>query len=281
MAARFDKTPTFDGFDPKTVYQMVPVGEARPMAVITEEEECTIIVDPVNIARMQKFVFTAPLLEVPREERARVTPRNRITFEIFGKTKGNTTLFLVDRQGKAFATLMVSVKEKVTKKVALCLLSDRKRNCPFTAAEVSPLFPSIVQTFRQQANIELTQAGSIFAVNVSADLGDPIVADRPATRSAILGATPPQALLADLVVFYCWDIASATRPGVVGLNLGFDCYVEKQPNAFENAINTAHEIGHGLGLNHSGAKTLMAGDGNTRSSLLQQFEIDTINQTDV
>jgi hypothetical protein len=248
--------------------------------VITEEEECTIIVDPLNIARMQKFVFTAPLLEVPREERARVTPRNRITFEIFGKTKGNTTLFLVDRQGKAFATLMVSVKEKVTKKVALCLLSDRKRNCPFTAAEVSPLFPSIVQTFRQQANIELTQAGSIFAVNVSADLGDPIVADRPATRSAILGATPPQALLADLVVFYCWDIASATRPGVVGLNLGFDCYVEKQPNAFENAINTAHEIGHGLGLNHSGAKTLMAGDGNTRSSLLQQFEIDTINQTD-
>jgi len=280
MATRFDKAQIFDGFDPKTVYQMVPVGDSRRMTVITEEEECTIIVDPPQVARMQSFVFTTPLLEMPREFRASVTPRNRISFDVFGQGKGNTTIFLVDRKGKAFAALLVSVKEKITKKVALCLLSDRRRNCPFTASEIAPMFTATARTFRQQANIELIQVGGIFPVTVTADLGDPIVADKPSTRAAILGATPQQAILADFVVFYSWDITSLTRPAIVGINQGFDCYVEKQPSSFENSITTAHEIGHGLGLSHSGAKTLMAGDGNARSSVLQQFEIDTINQTD-
>jgi hypothetical protein len=209
-----------------------------------------------------------------------VTPKNRITFEIFGERKGNTTLFLVDSRGKSFATLLVSVKEKIPKRVALCLLSDRRRNCPFTEAEVPIFFTRTAQTFKQQANIELTQVGGIFNVNVSDDLGDPIVADKPSTRSAILRATPQQAILANFVVYYSWDITSLTRRAIVGLNQGFDCYVEKQADPFENGITTAHEIGHGLGLSHSSAKTLMAGDGNARSSLLQQFEIDMINQTD-
>jgi hypothetical protein len=80
------------------------------------------------------------------------------------------------------------------------------------------------------------------------------------------------------------DITSVQHPKIVGLNLGFDCYVEKQASrphgVNEDAITTAHEIGHGLGLLHSGAKHLMAGDGNSRSSRLRQFEIDMINRTD-
>jgi hypothetical protein len=72
------------------------------------------------------------------------------------------------------------------------------------------------------------------------------------------------------------------RKDIVGVNFSQTCYVEfNSTNPMENGLTTAHEIGHGLGLMHSAADTLMAGDGVSRSSLLQQFEIDTINQTDL
>ena len=285
MPTRFEKTDDrFDGFDPKTVYQMVPVSGTRPMTLITEADECTMVVDPPGIAKMQNFVFSTPLRESPDKYRAHVTRGNRVTFDILGERKGNTTIFLLDRKDDVFGTLLVSVKEKISKTVALCLLSDRKRNCPFNAAELPGLLTMTASVFRQQANIELTSVGPVFSVNVPEDLGDPLTPDKPGIKRSILLATPTAARLADFCVFYTWNITSISRPDIRGLNMGFDCYVEKQvfsPKGInEEAITTAHEIGHGLGLQHTGAQKLMAGDGNMRSSKLQQFEIDTINTTD-
>jgi hypothetical protein len=229
---------------------------------------------------MQNFVFTAPLLEVPREYRAHVTRRNRITFNIFGEGKGNTTIALLNRKGEPIASLLVSVKEKITKTVAFCLLSDIRRLCPFTSSEIPPILSGVQKVFKQQANIELNQRGSLFTVNVTSNLGDPIIMEKPEIRSAILRATPQNAILADFCVYFTWDVFSLQKGQIVGQNFGFDCYVEKQLSPFDNAITTAHELGHGLGLSHNGAQTLMAGDGNLRSSKLHQFEIDLINQTD-
>ncbi|WP_348393474.1 zinc-dependent metalloprotease family protein, partial [Streptococcus pneumoniae] len=81
-------------------------------------------------------------------------------------------------------------------------------------------------------------------------------------------------------IYFTWDLRSNIRGDIVGQNFGFACFVEQGNSPFENANTVAHEIGHGLGLGHTGAKTMMAGDGDARSSFLQQFEIDTVNTTD-
>jgi hypothetical protein len=223
MAARFDKSDgLFDGFDPAKV----PVGETRPMSLVTEEEGCMMVVDPPGVARMQNFVYSAPLREIPGGYRAEVTKKNRITFELVGERKGNTTIFLLDRKDDVFGALLLSVKEKISKTVALCLLSDRKRNCPFIPGEVPGLLTMTASVFRKQANIELVPVGSVFPVNVPEDLADPLSPDKPAIHRAILIATPTQARLADFCVFYTWNITSVQHPKIVGLNLEFDCYVE-------------------------------------------------------
>src|SRR5579871_500528 len=162
MAAHFEKVSIppmfmFDGFDPKVMYQMVPLSEERPMSIITEDEECTAIIKPEGIVKMQKFVFSQPLLEMPTDFRARLTPRNKFTFTLFGMKKGNATIFLVDRQGISFAALLVSVKSRVRKTVALCRLADMKRNCPWVGSTLPGILAAASKTFTNQANVEFTQ----------------------------------------------------------------------------------------------------------------------------
>jgi len=285
MAAKFEKVLVpplgdFDGFDPKIPYQMVPVRDQRIMSVVTDKDECTIVVDPPNIAKMAQFVFTRPLIDVPREFRASVTPNNTITFQIQGLQKGNTTFFLVDGNGKATTQLLVSVKEKITRTFSLCRVSDRRHLCPFLPEQLPPIARAMKKTFIQQANIDLIQVGAIFEVICTENLGNPLILENPVNRNAIISNTPREARVAIFQLYFVWDLFSNRAGQIVGQNFGFDCYVEQGNNPFENAITAAHEIGHGLGLNHTGAKSLMAGDGNSRSSKLQQFEIDTINDTD-
>lgn len=285
MAAKFAKVSVaplfdFDGFDPKIQYQMVPVRSQRIMSVVTDTDECTIIVDPPSIAKMVQFVFTRPLIDVPREFRAPVTPNTTITFQIEGLQKGNTTLFLVDRNGKATTQLLVSVKEKITRTFSLCRVNDRRHLCPFLAEQLPLIASRMKRTFIQQANIDLIQVGDTFEVTCTENLGNPLILENPVNRAAIISNTPRGALAAIFQLYFVWDLFSNRIGQIVGQNFGFDCYVEQANNPFENAITAAHEIGHGLGLLHTGAKSLMAGDGNSRTSKLQQFEIDTINDTD-
>ncbi len=287
MPPKFEKVSVpplfdFDGFDPKVIYQMVPVGGTREMAVVTDADECTIIVDPPDVARMQRFVFIRPLLEVPREFRAAVTPNNRITFQIFGQKKGNTSIFLVDRNGRMISVLQVSVKDKVRKQIAACRLNDRVHMCPFSVAEIPRIIDGVKKTYLQQANIELVHIGDIQEVTTPEDLGNPLVMDKPGNLEAVIRKTPLVAFRADFCLYFTWDLRSVSKGNIVGQNFGFSCFVEQVNDLFENSITAAHELGHGLGLSHSApaAKGLMAADGNSRSSKIQQFEIDSINQTD-
>jgi hypothetical protein len=283
VAAKFKKELLFDGFDPKASYQMVPVAATREMAVVTDAEECTIVIDPPNVARMEKFVFPKPLLDVPREFMAKVSPNNTLSFNIFGMKNGNTNLFLLNSQGVATSVMRISVKERLQKTFAVARLSDIRHLCPFLPEEVPVMLQRVKATFLQQANIELSQRGGQFEVTVERNLGNPLILDTP-TRdnfNAIIAATPQAALVPNFCVYLCWDLRSNLFASIVGQTfLGFACFCEQQNNPFENAITVAHELGHALGLGHTGAKSMMAGDGNARSSHLQQFEIDTINNND-
>jgi hypothetical protein len=285
MATRFEKLKVpplfeFDGFDPKVMYQMVPVTEARAMSVVTDTDECAIVVDPPNIARMRNFHFAKGVPDAPTDFLVRLTAQNQVTFEIFGEKTGNTTIKLLDPKGKAVGGLLVSVKSTIAKTASLCRLSDMKRNCPWPSPLPASLFSNVGKVYKQQANIEFTQRSGVFDVTVPADLGNPLIVDQAAARRrTIISATPAAAFGANFVVYLTWDLRSVTGD-IVGQNFGQLCFVEFDSNVFEQGVTMAHELGHGLGLSHTGAKTLMNADGISRSSLLQQFEIDTINRTD-
>jgi hypothetical protein len=122
------------------------------MAVVTDAEEYTIVIDPPNVARMQKFVFPKPLLEVPREFRAKITPNNTLSFDIFGIRNGNANLFLLNRQGVATSVMKISVKERIQKTFAVARLDDIRHLCPFLPEEVPAMVQRMKATYLKPAN---------------------------------------------------------------------------------------------------------------------------------
>jgi hypothetical protein len=269
---------------------MVPVGESRRgLSLTSDTEEVEAAFDPPNIAKFSNRSF-APPSPLPFSDYAtRIQPKTVLKFEIFGEKAGNTTLFVRNRQGKPLAGLLVSVKDQVLKSYALCRLSDMRRTCPWPELSLRPMMQAVEKTFLQQSNVKLTEKHvEIFNINVNdRDLGDPLIPERIIKPENIeLGhyilsrRTPARAILVDFTIFFAWELRSI-RKDIVGINFGQACFVEfNSTSQFENAVTIGHEIGHGLGLGHSRTKTLMAGDGITRTSLLAQFEIDTINRTD-
>jgi hypothetical protein len=192
MAGKIKKEVIFDGFDPTALYQMVPLAETRGMAVVADSDGCTIVIDPPDIARMEKFVFPQPLLDVPREFRASVTPNNTLSFNLFGIKKGNTNLFILNKQSVATSVMRISVKEKIRKTYTVGRLSDIRHLCPFLPEEVPVMLRRVEATYLQQANIQLDQIGGQSEIVVTKNLGNPIILDTPdrANFNAIFNATP-------------------------------------------------------------------------------------------
>jgi hypothetical protein len=286
MPAKFDKKVVFDGFDPKVKYQMVPIGGVRPMTVVTDANQCIIRVNPQGVAKMQNFVFSQPLPDVPREFAAIVGPNTRFSFDIIGIARGNTSIFLAEG-GKAIDVLNVSVKLRIPKTFNLIRLSDMRRTCPYSEIQITSIMGAVAKTYIQQANIDLTQKDPrIEPLNIPRDLGDPLIPDKrlpdgTTIKNVVIDATPLRLFGADFRIYFTWNLRGLTKD-VVGVTFGHTCFVEDIDggDTFQNKMTTAHELGHALGLDHSGAQTLMFADTGARTSLLQQFEIDTINQTD-
>jgi hypothetical protein len=267
---------------------MVPVRERRgALSVISEAEEIEVAFDTPDIAKFGNKSFNPPSPLPFSDDFVRIQPNSEVKFELVGEKAGNTTLVIKNRQGKALTGLLVSVKSQINKTYALCRLSDMRRPCPWPASDIRPMMQRVERTFLQQANVKLSEKPSqIFDVNVNdRDLGDPLIPERiirPANTTLshfiLFTRSPTDAILVDFTIFFTWNLRQ-TKRNIVGQNFGQACFVEFLTSPFENGLTTAHELGHGLGLNHTSAHTLMAGDGESRSSSLQQFEIDTINQS--
>lgn len=291
----------FDGFDPKSLYQMVPEQDTRRgIKITTAAEPVEVSFEPENIARFGARSFMPPTNTPVQDYFMVLGPRTLAKFDLFGQREGQTLLTIKNGKGVALESLIVSVKKPLRKTYSLCLVHDMRRRSPWLPPNdptqpsppppdsvVRPMMEAVRKVFLQQANVILAQAGAkTFDVTINdRNLGDPIVLDsiaKPENQSVsslIVARSPSGVFGADFIIYLTWDIREK-RSDFVGLNVGKICFVEYNSlNPRENGLTTAHELGHALGLAHNGRDLLMAGDGVSRSSLLQQFEIDTVNRS--
>jgi hypothetical protein len=271
----------FDGFDADTGYQMVPVREGRDMGILTEGEPLLLRSLEPSCARFANVRTPAGPLPTygSVSEEVRLPAHARVSFSIMGGSAGHADVVVERNDGSVVALLLVSVKEKRRQVYNLAFLSDIRRTTQRSHAHAIALMERVEKTFLQQANLQLVRTQPPTNVTVPRDLKNPVRIDAPGVLNAIFAATP-QVLSNEqaIIVYSVWD-ASDNRP-TVGLNKGQLCFIDDaQPSNKEAALTFAHEIGHALGLEHNGKDVLMAGDGNSRTSTLVQFEIDTVNQS--
>jgi len=288
MVSRFEKPDTaplgdFDGFDAEALYQMVPVGQSRFLAVVTDGRGGKLRVGTPQFVSLRNARSTKPFNGSPTSVEINLPPDSKTTFEIVGDTSGRTSLILEDNVGKEIARLTVSIKIPFRRTFNFCLLSDIRRSPSFLREDIPKIFAKGAQTLLQQANIVLAEhTPRGFDVDVLKDLGNPLRPDNEKIRNAILDATPLGAFSADFIVYLCWNIASPGSDvgGLAFMGRQF-CFCEDngQGSVGGTPIVVAHELCHLMGLDHFQNGGLMQGNVFPRSSKLFQFEIDTVNPT--
>jgi len=286
LPPKFKKFPLpplflFDGFDPKTVYQMVPVRDKREMGVITDSSDCLLRIEDPAVASMANFRSSFGPLPTPSltVDQFQLPKNSRVAFSILGKSVGHTELHLEEQNGAVQDLLLVSVKNKVTKQFSLCFLSDSLRSTTRPKADAVAIMGPVASVYLNQANLELKLLGQPTDVSVARNLGNPIRPSTPGVVRDIISATPGSLFRGDVVIYCCWDVEDSRT---LGVTRGQVCFVEDggAPTDFEVRFVFGHEVGHALGLDHNGSfDHLMFATTASRSSKLSQFEIDTINQT--
>jgi hypothetical protein len=241
-----------------------------------------------------------PLDRRDRNYFRRLEPRAVGRFNLFGEKAGKATLVVYNLQDKSLASLRISVKAPFRKTYSLCLLHDMRHRSPWLPPNdptkpspppadnvVRPMMETVKKCYSLQANLLLSELRpQLFEVNINdknlSNKRDQIVLDaltQPENKKIwemIVDRTQPEARGADFVIYFTWDIRVLSQE-IVGMNIGKPCFIEFHNNSIERAVRTAHELGHGLGLNDRRDVVLMAGDDNSRSFELAQNEIDTVN----
>ncbi len=136
--------------------------------------------------------------------------------------------------------------------------------------------------WRDQANISLERVGPINDVVVPVDLGDPLFNDACNKVVAIAQASMTnQFWQANLYIYGTWNLEYRSNKNVGGSTTYNMCFVENQWSGRPGALVCAHELGHALGLAHSGTEgridLLMQGSA-INNDFLDMLDIEWTNR---
>jgi len=283
VPARFKKVikeplADFDGFDAEGGYQMVPAGGELRFLGASGAEGATITNSDSSIVRMERFTSTIPL-PTATIDKAILPRRAEVEFALNGVKPGRVTLAMRNAGGKLEDELTISVKAPQAVTLSIAILRDIRRQAGFDADMIRFLLSGVFKTYKQQANIDLSIINGPEELLVEKDLKDPMFPENIATALAIHDATPTIWFRSTLIVYCTWNIQTLSgKDDLAGLNVGKKVFVENNANPILTRVTFAHEIGHGLGLDHitdrEAVMNPFVGGAHTR---FRQFEIDRMN----
>ena len=283
MPSKFEKESRpplfeFDGFDRKSLYQMIPVQDRREMAVVTGPSGCLLRVNNPTIVTMANFRPPVPFPKPGLTTDSVVLPKNtRVAFSLLGKIAGQTEA-VVEEGGTIQDALLISVKDRIKKNYALCSLADIVHKSSRLKTDAKRVMQLVEKLYLQMANLKLELNGDVVDVVVPKNLGNPIFLT-PDVLSDIVKATPQSVVSGSQVTIYCcWDVDDI-RPGdAAGVTRGQFSLIDDAQTGNDATMTFGHEVGHALGLNHNGDRDhLMFATVAVRASRLSQFEIDSVN----
>jgi hypothetical protein len=272
----------FDGFDSKTIYQMVPERDRRDLTISTLKDISLEISDP-SVATMANFIrFSGPSFSTPSLTTSSISlpAKSRVQFSLIGVSVGHTELLISEADTGVPQSLLISVKRKVARKYALCFLRDIRRATIRPKTEAQGMMDKVRTTYLQQTNVDLQLLPPHTDVVVTKNLGNPLFVGNSGLVRAIIDATPAALFMADVIVYCCWDVEDRrpVKDKADGVTSGKLSFVQDGGDPqFIVPLIFAHEVGHALGLDHTGNKNNLMFPSADRSSKLGQFEIDTVN----
>ncbi len=281
----FDR-PT-DGYDPLTLYQMVPLGESREMAVNTNDVKAELSFTVPDICRMSNFRVvrqsTASLFPLPGPgvsvNRIALPENSTVAFTLEGIGIGKTVLRGLDRVpagGRPTLrdfSLRVSVKGPKRHLYAVCYVFDRINIDTGRRLDLPGIF-RVMNEIYKQANTTMSSIDNGRTLELDGSfgrffrLGDTQLVSR---LIAAFEARHPQIFDIVKTVIFAFPVPLGVinrRTGSVvdSENIGIGRAVRRARDGrifdtaflssiihdnLENAPDTvAHEVGHRLGLRH-------------------------------
>ncbi len=270
-----------DGFEmdfPGAAFQMVPVGQGRNIAVVTDAKDWLLGTTTPGVLRLKDFSGAVIRSSTTHPGELVIPKGSFVTFTLHGESVGAAVLVIHDGKGTVGHSVRVSVKSRITKRVAVFMLRDIRRTTTRPKADAVGILGLVATLFLDQANIDLRRAAPVDML-VPKDLQDPLLLDQQ--MADIIKATP--AAVADLFLYCAWNVEDSTKPGTTAAGLtGAGRSFVDDGRAFPSDGATqlfGHELGHGLGLHdrEGGSEDKLMFRGVRGGLLLAADEINTIN----